>query len=284
MLKKNIKSIIAKWFIPSGYLQIIRKSKQRKAKKRNNEDKILLRESRNLLNRHANQRCFILGAGSSIKSQDLVRLKDEIVISVSNTFVHPDYHIIKPKYHAIPSLIESHGHVYKRDLWISWLKEMQSRTLNAEMFLHIGDRLLIENNNLFKDRKIYWNDYIDWDESPVTDIDLSRVPSVWSVSEYAITIALYMGFKEIFLLGFDHDWFNGPLVYFYDEKKEHVMQPSKERISFADAEFQMRRHAKIFKKYKYLNAMKKNIYNANANANTYVDVFPKIDFESIFND
>jgi hypothetical protein len=33
-----------------------------------------------------------------------------------------------------------------------------------------------------------------------------------------------------------------------------------------------------------LRAIKMNIYNANANPNTYVDVFPKVDFDSLFDE
>jgi len=44
----------------------------------------------------------------------------------------------------------------------------------------------------------------------------------------------------------------------------------------------MRRHAYIFKKYKFLSSMKKNVYNANANPRHYLDVFPKVDYDSLF--
>ena len=70
--------------------------------------------------------------------------------------------------------------------------------------------------------------------------------------------------------------------YFYDEKKEHALKPNLKKLSFADAEFQMRRHAYIFKKYKNLYSLKKNIFNANADPNHYMDVFPKVDFDKLF--
>jgi len=44
-------------------------------------------------------------------------------------------------------------------------------------------------------------------DSPPKEIDLtSFVPSVWSVSELCIMIAMYMGCSPIYLLGLDHDW------------------------------------------------------------------------------
>ena len=60
------------------------------------------------------------------------------------------------------------------------------------------------------------------------------------------------------------------------------MKPTEQQLEFADSEFQMRRHADIFKKYKYLYSLKRNIYNANANPKHYLDVFPMVDFDSLF--
>ncbi len=242
----------------------------------------LLDENKLLLDRHKGKRCFILGAGSSIAKQDLKKLAGEYVISVSNTYVHPDYPLLKPQYHVLPPILSGHDKLYSKEQFAEWLKEMDQKTLGAEMFFHIGDKTLIDANGLFENRIIHWNEYCPWDESCNFPLDLSKVPQIWSVSEYAIEVALYLGFEKIYLLGFDHDWFNGPLVYFYDHKTQHVMKPSEEKLKFADAEFQMRRHAYIFKKYKCLYRIKENIYNANANPNHYLDVFPKVNFESLF--
>lgn len=285
-----IRSFIKNWVLPpaiSGMLgQFLLKlgpgrEKLTPEEKASLQEKLsLLAKNNELRDRHRGERCFILGAGSSIKKQDLKKLKGEAVISVSNTFVHPDFPLFRPRYHVLPSVF---GHkMYDTGEFIKWLKEMEEKTFDAEMFFHYGDRGPIEKNGLFRDRTVHWVEYARWDGSPDTPLDLSNVPAVWSVSELAITIALFMGFEEIYLLGFDHDWFKGPLVYFFDEKKEHVLKPDKDKIYFADSESQMRRHAEIFKKYRYLYGIKKNIYNANADPESYVDVFPKVDYDSLF--
>lgn len=284
MTRSRFVKAVKTWIIPPGFWELMLKIRSRE----NPPDLVspenlrLLERSRLLLNRHKDERCFILGAGSSIAQQDLKKLAGECVISVSNTFVHPDFPVFRPKYHVLPHLLYGHGHLNPPEKFVEWLREMEEKTADAEMFFHIGDRPLIEENRLFENRCIHWNEYVPWVQSCNFDIDLSRVPSIWSVSEYAITVALYLGFKEIYLLGFDHDWFNGPLVYFYDHNTQHKMQPSSEKLDFADAEFQMNRHAYIFKKYKCLYQFKQNIFNANANPNHYMDVFPKVDYDSLF--
>jgi hypothetical protein len=280
-----MKDFLKKWILPPGILQLannIYANKQKKPRKLTAEDKKLLEKNEMLADRHTGERCFILGTGSSIKKQDLSKLAGEIVISVSNAFVHPEYNIFQPRYHVLPPLLKSHSPIHSENQWPKWLKEMEEKTYNAEMFLHVGDRNLIEKNKLFLNRTIHWVEYTKWNEKPINYVDLSTIPGIWSVSELAITIALYMNFEKIYLLGFDHDWFKGPVAHFYDATKEHVMKPTPEKLSFADAEFQMRRHAYIFKKYKNLYSLKKNIFNANADPNHYMDVFPKVNFDKLF--
>ena len=279
----SYKQFIEQWLLSPGLRQKMTMTKARlKLALKSADDKRLLAENEQCKDRHRGSRCFILGAGSSIKGQDIKRLEGEIVLSVSNTFVHPDFQLIKPRYHLVPSLIESHGELHNEEGWVKWLKLMESATGDAEMFFHIGDRKMIEGNGLFKNRTIHWVEYTWWDGDFSTPIDLMRVPHIMSVSELAITAALHLGFDKTYLIGIDHDWFNDLFVYFYDHTKEHILRPDQSDLSFVDSEFQMRRHAEIFRKYKYLYSVKKNIINANSSLNHYLDVFPKVDYNSLF--
>lgn len=279
----KIKKFFKHWLIPPSVLGLfIQLMNFESRSKLSAEDYRLIKKSENLIKRHNNTRCFIIGAGSSIKEQDISKMEGEVIISVSNTFVHPDFSKIRPRYHVLPPLMKSHGRFYKEKFPV-WLREMEAATGQAEMFFHIGDRKMIEENELFIGRIIHWVEYADsWDGDFDTTIDFAKLPPIWSVSEVALTVALYMNFSKVYLVGMDHDWFNGIFLYFYDHTKEHKLRPDINNLSYVDSEFQMRRHAEIFKKYKYLNQMKKNIYNANANVKTYVDVFPKVEFESLF--
>jgi hypothetical protein len=279
----DLKTVIREWFVPLRWWQIVSLIKFNIGYALISiDEKRLLQENKKLMNKHDDSRCFIMGAGSSIQLQDIKKLKGEVVISVSNTFVHPEFNLIKPHYHIVPPLLESHGELYKKNEFVKWLKEMEVATGDAEMFFHIRDRRLIVNNGLFTNRVIHWVEYAEWDGDFNTDIDLMRVPKIGSVSELALTVAVYLGFDKIYLIGIDHDWFNGLFIYFYDHKNNHALKPDENNISGVDSEFQMRRHADIFKKYKYLYSLRKNIFNANATKNHYLDVFPKVDYESLF--
>ncbi len=254
--------------------------------KRNSKNEFV--KNLNLKNIHTNQRCFIIGTGSSIKQQDLKLLKDEIVLGVSGLFVHKDIDIINPNYYVLAPVFEYHSQYNKHEKYISWLKDMD-KSLNNDtiMFVHIGDKKYLDENNIFKNKTIYWNDYSFWNETrSIKEVYLNKIPAIFSVSETAIFTAIYLGFKEIYLIGFDHDWYVDTYVYFDNESYlkhwDGLVKKSKELG--VDSEFQMRRHAQIFNKYKKLFALKQNIFNANANLNSYVDTFPKVKYEELFND
>lgn len=282
----ELKQFVKQWMIPPGVwlaLEKFRYADKHHRSELSDEGAALLKENEGLRGRHVGARCFIMGAGSSIKAQDIGNLEGEFVISVSNTFVHPDFPRIKPQYHVLPPLLQSHGQLHPEGKFVDWLHQMEIATGEAEMFMHLGDRKMVERNRLFKKRVVHWVEYADaWDEKFDTPINLMQVPPIWSVSELALTVSVYLGFDRIYLVGIDHDWFNGALLYFYDHAKEHAMHPDQSDLGFADSEHQMRRHAYIFRKYKYLNSIGKNIYNANADPRHYLDVFPKVDFDSLF--
>lgn len=272
---------ITNWLLPPGFAQAYNWLRARRRSEVPTPDDPLLAATEVLRGRHHGERCFVLGAGPSIGQQDLAKLVGENVISVSNSFVHPEYHRLLPRYHVLPHIMRGHG-FHGEEQVVKWLLEMQVRTFAAEMFFHIGDRELIERHGLFRGRIIHWNEYVPWDREPIATTDLARVPAIWSVSEYALTVAVHLGFSEIYLLGFDHDWFKGLFRYFYDEKKDHILRPDAAKVPHVDAEFQMRRHADIFLKYKQLKQLHGGIFNANADPQHYLDVFPKVDYDSLF--
>ncbi|MDQ7004670.1 MAG: hypothetical protein Q9N67_07045 [Ghiorsea sp.] len=123
-----------------------------------------------------------------------------------------------------------------------------------------------------------------YDGGNISEIDLKYLEKGASVSELAISVALYLGFKENYILGFDHNWFEGG-GYFDNEKyNKYFEDTTAERFKRLklDSLYHMQIHSKIFYKYKQLQKLKSNIYNANANANSYVDAFPKVDFHELF--
>lgn len=285
-MKSIIKQIIKNWF-PSKILQLMKVLNFKRTHSVASTSK-LFDKNIEVKNIHTNDRCFLIATGSSTNQQDLKRLNSEIVIGVSGFFTHQDIDTINPTYYVLAPVFKYHSDDVDENNLINWLINMDKKLSDSVvMFVHIGEKKTLDENGIFRNKKIYWLNYKYWDESiNIKDIDINEIPAIYSVSEAVISVALYLGFKDIYLLGFDHDWYNGEFVYF---NKEEYMKywgdiEKKEKRKQVDSEFQMRRHAQIFNKYKKLFALKQNIFNANANANSYVDTFPKVKYEEVIND
>ncbi|MCI5130354.1 MAG: DUF115 domain-containing protein [Candidatus Electrothrix sp. EH2] len=267
--------IVVSWRAIMGLLQ-------RKSKPEKNVEKEFHSNLRQYHHTHKGKECFIIGAGPSVKSQKIENLAGRKCISVSNVYVHPMIKAIQPVYHVLPNIFKSHKGLYEDRKFIEWLEDMDGVLPSlTKIVMHIGDKEYIDKFEIFKKRDVLWYGHKKWDEGPITELIPEIFPSVWSVSETALALAIYIGFSPIYLLGMDHDWFNGLFNYFFDHRKEHILAPDEKKIDFVDSEFQMRRHAFIFRKYKELYSLHGNIFNCNSNKNSYVDVFPKIELDNV---
>jgi len=155
-------------------------------------------------NKFLGKRCFILGSGMTINNHDLGLLKDEIVMTQNNFFVHPSIKQLSPKFHVVVP----HYHPKSEDKkWIEWFQEMD-RTLpkDCQLFAGLSSQEMIESNTSFKGRCFY----VDPHYMPIAlksaPIDLSkRIIAVQTVLVECLAIAIYMGFESVYLVGFDLD-------------------------------------------------------------------------------
>jgi hypothetical protein len=274
----------------------------------------LIQANKKIHNRHKGQRCFILCNGPSVKNQNIKHLRGEIVFSVSNGYLHPDFDYIKPRYHCIPQVTfiddyssksktnsTSHNFImpYNEKLVpqktyntypevVSWLNKIDTSIGNAEIFLSYQQFNLVKDNNLFKDRKCHFlcmgkNKFPFLNNIP----DLSCIsPSVQSVPIMSLMIAMYMGFKEIYLLGTDHDWFvKKEYSYFYGKgvtKLDLECVNNDKDLDLLLDEIPV--IEKLFQQYRSVNKIAKanNIKIFNATNGGMLDEFKRINFEKLF--
>jgi hypothetical protein len=185
-----------------------------------------LGQNRRFYNIHSGENCFIVCNGPSINEQNLAALKGQTVISVSSGYHHPDFQTYSPRYHCTPRL--SIGQVATMaqttlDTAIKWLREMHASVGDAEVFHSIDDAPLIRRLDPSCGRRV---NYLcmagSFSGNKMQTIDITRViPGVTTVPIMALMIALYMGFKEIYLLGVDHDSYR-TRVYnqFFDPRRQ----------------------------------------------------------------
>lgn len=117
------------------------------------------------------------------------------------------------------------------------------------------------------------------------NIDLSkRAPYFESTAQMAIIVAIAMGYREIFLLGYDHNFLavDRYLDHFYTESDGELK--SDMLINNVDYQWLIRNCDKMWSRYKLIKkyADSRGIKIINCGRNSYLDVFKKIPYEKIF--
>jgi hypothetical protein len=164
----------------------------------------LLRKNRRFKNIHQGERCFILGSGHSIKDQDLTLLSGQTVMTQNHFHVHEQIKTINPKYHVVVPKYQPKE--YDKD-WVEWLTSMsQILPQDTTLFFGKNTKYLVDQLSLFPNRAFYMRDGYQCAFMRKAPVDITRtIMSVQTALLQCLAIALYMGFKEIILLGFDLD-------------------------------------------------------------------------------
>lgn len=286
-LFSKIKKIIFRWVLPPGLADFCRMMRAT-----NFRAWFLVGANSRLKDIHRKERCFIVCNGPSINKQNLLLLKNEIVFSVSSGYHHKDYLTIQPKYHCLPP------YNYYKDLTyedsIAWFREMDTKLGAAELFIGITQESLIRKNKLFKNRKvnyIYTTGLLpDERETEIEDIS-KRIHAIKTVPIMCLLIAMYMGFKEIYLLGVENDWWRngGEYKYFFEPtvlkgKGDSTDETGKLKYPQSLLYMQFAGFGELLKEFLIVHNRAKahNIHIYNATEGGALEEFPRVKFESLF--
>jgi hypothetical protein len=272
--------------IHDGIDRVLRKFDPFVSTKLTSDQKALVVESGVLKNKHSNvKRCFILACGPSVNKQDLKNLEGELCISVSNFFVHPDFKQINPSYHVFA---RGEPDMKKEDL-AKWYNDCEEHShTQTQMIVSIEDQESVVKYKGFKKNKVhfYYNQNILPSQMGYC-FDFTRpIPYVMTVSNLAIYLAIYLGIKEIYLLGFDHDMILnlGKTRHFYEEKDSELDRLGYlEWINGFDLETVGGYYKNMWAIYKDINryALQNGIKISNITPNSLLDVFPRDSFEAV---
>lgn len=168
----------------------------------------MIKKNKKLKNIKKGCRCFILGNGPSLKNVDLSRLEKEFVFSV-NFFNKVDgFEKAKPNVHLVidADAFDLREDVHTdRDDNIKCFTDMGKLKNRVVLILpSSGYKWSLENgiNRMFDIRYIHVSK--DIRDRDIENIDLTKGSFAFAtVVQYAIEVAIYMGFSEIYLLGCD---------------------------------------------------------------------------------
>lgn len=282
-LTNNLKEVskkIAYWTLPLGVQQIIRT-----IRKGTNSlaQELLLERNQELRDRHKGERCFILATGPSIREQDLKVLKNEYCIAVSNFYLHPDLNMINPQYYCIAPWHPPHN----KSNYIELLYEVGNRARESTFFLGISECQQVQENSLKLGKELYYLQFGASNSEIISSgIDLTRATlPPQSVTIMALQIAVFMGFSQIYLLGFDHDSIlnyggNFENKHFYPEHKAKLVT---DKDTFKGS---LISYLNLWNQYEAIKVVseKKGIEIYNATHGGLLDVFERVNFEIITSD
>lgn len=224
-----------------------------------------------LKNLHLNKRCFIIGNGPSLLPEDLNKLKNEITFAFNRIYYIFDKTEWRPTYYCSEddkTIIKSNEEINNLKIEnkffpvnFPWDYKINFKDANYYIF-KLGDRNVEPNFSEDIVKGIYWGN---------------------TVAYTAIQMAVYMGIKEIYLLGVDHNFSKlindkGKIVidetakdYFTEEYNS-----DKEDLYIPNIEVSTRAFTAA-KKY----ADDHNIKILNATRGGKLEVFERVDFDKI---
>lgn len=236
------------------------KENQRRCKKS-------VRKIESLKDIHEGERCFIVGNGPSLCVEDLEKIKDEICFGSHRIYMIFNQTTWRPTYYCaqdsklIHSSAEEIMSLDAKMKLVALVKDMKYRRLNNVEYL-----------TLFTEPF--------YPDIPKFSGDVSQgIYEGFTVTYMCLQLALYMGFKEIYLLGIDHSYSverlpdgtvksnQGVRDHFAEEDKiENIPQTYKSTLAYEAA-----------KRY----AEKLGVKIMNASRGGELDVFERIDFDSV---
>lgn len=226
-------------------------------------------ELKSLHNIHEGKRCFIVGNGPSLRTEDLSKLKGEICFSSHRIY-----------------------HIYPETDWRPTYYCAQDRALICSSANEIGDRIRAEKKLIgivpgCEYKKIKGACYLPlifeefYPNLPNFSENIAEgIYEGYTVTYMCIQVAAYMGFKEIYLLGVDHNYSvtctpDGKIekndgVQDHFSKNDHIEnipQIHKSSLAYEAAK-------------KYADGHGIRIYNATRGGR--LEVFERVDFDSLF--
>jgi hypothetical protein len=209
--------------------------------------------------KHKGERCFIVGTGPSLTLEDLQLIKNEYSFSVNSivlSYADTDW---RPTYYAIQDRFG-----YEK------LKDAIREAKMPYVFNGISDKRMTPVLDIdFIPFPLNLLDHGKRIPNHITKFSADAYHCVYaghSITYSAMELAVYMGFKEIVLLGVDCD---------YSKAVNHVKAYSVQ--DDVNAAYLMRESYKVARKY----ADEHDIKILNATRNAKLDVFEKVDLEKI---
>lgn len=229
-------------------------------------------------NKYSGKRCFLIGNGPSLKMEDLEKIKEEPSFACNIIYKVFDKVKWRPTYYFISDVVAIHAIQKSGNL---------KKVLSHQMFVSkdVYKRIPAKTQN------IRYLDRINQKEYRVSSNILAYyVPAQATVMTLMIEMAIYMGFKEIYLLGVDctNTFTAGHFEDNYTDREidEYNLNWVRKKTNRADLtllELGEERRKRSLDAYSKLEvyAKKKQVKIYNATRGGALEVFERVDFDKL---
>ncbi|MFF2877275.1 6-hydroxymethylpterin diphosphokinase MptE-like protein [Gottfriedia sp. NPDC057991] len=216
---------------------------------------------KNIKNKHLGERCFIVATGPSLKIEDLEKLRGEITFSMNSICLAFEETNWRPTYYGIQCI----GNYLRFEEDIKDL-DSECKFIGEPISKHkeIPEEFYVYPMNMLNHYVLH-NKY----NTKFSDDAFAVVYDGYSIAYSLLQIAVYMGFKEIYLLGADCNYSSDLNHHF---KNYDCFDPT-----YSVAGIKMIHAYKKAKKY----ADFKNVKIFNATRGGMLEVFERVDLDDV---
>lgn len=259
--------------------------------------KKILKKNRELKNKYKGKRCFVIGNGPSLRKQDLSNLNKEYVFTVNEFMRSDEYEKVKTNFHvfADPFYFNVNEDTEIGKEVIDKIKKINTKDNKPVVFFPAFGYANCVNQGLDKILNLsYFFGGLKWHEHYKDEIRYDKIVSAGqTVVHQAISLAIYMGFEEIILIGCDMTGYKDiefleneqtkldTHAYKLEDNYAKRVKNSFERVKM---EGMFSGFAKMFigyrRLYEYCNA--RNVRLVNATAGGILDCIPRVDYKDLF--
>lgn len=264
-------------------------------KKQNRELYNLISLNRRFKEAYKGNRCFVIGNGPSINKQNLALLENEYVFTVNQITRLHSFEKIKTNFHflADPAFwnldleCEEDREVLENIEKLNIGEHMPICFFPAEAFSFVKKTDLDKKLNIsyFYTHSYFYDDYNK-------EFDYAfNAPAFQTVVQWAVGMAVYMGFSEIYLLGCDTTVIVGTIQSYLEkdnaayayELTENERKRLKKMTSVYDMENAFIGWGRVLHVYKelYKYCGKRNIKLINLSGETIIDSIPRMRYEAV---
>jgi len=163
-----------------------------------------LKKNVELKDKYNNERIFILGSGSSILLYDLKVLSNECVMTQNSFHMHNDISDINPTFHCVVPYYQSENEI---SVWVDYIADMKAKMPDSLFIWGLNTKSLIDKyHEDLRDKSYYLRTRYNLLTLNKAKVNISKtIMNIPSVLTQCLSVAIYLGFKEIYLLGFDLD-------------------------------------------------------------------------------